>query len=151
MHTASITLRRGRRSDFAGIMDLLAAAGLPVPPADRAALRRFRNIVGDLGADLYVAECAGALAGVVYITYTRQFTEGQQARLEHLAVAAAHGDAGVARALLDLAIARARKRACATLVCAPGAGTMLGGEHLQDAGLLPHATQHSLRLTPGDC
>jgi GNAT superfamily N-acetyltransferase len=110
-------IRRGRRTDFVAVMNLLAASEVAVPPPDRATLRRFRNIVADLGADFYLALVDETLAGLVHVTYARQLTTGPRARLDQLVVADAFRRRGVASALLAFVQRRARKRGCTTLCC----------------------------------
>jgi ribosomal protein S18 acetylase RimI-like enzyme len=109
--------RRARRTDFDAIGAILAEGGLPAPTSGPAARRHFRRLVADLGADLYVAENAARVVGVVHVTYTRPVTGAPQARLELLAVAAAARGQGVGRGLAALAAARARRRGCTSLRC----------------------------------
>lgn len=123
MHPRPIRHRRARRTDFDAIGVILAASGLPVPAPGRAALRRFRRLIADLGADLYVAETDARVLGVVHITYTRHLNGAPQARLEVLAVAPAARGQGVGRGLAALAAARARRRGCASLRCSAAVAT----------------------------
>jgi len=116
MSDASAVIRRGRRTDFSATMHLLASCGLPVPPPDRATLRRFRAIVADLGADFYVALVDGTVAGVVHLTYSRRLATRARAHLDLLLVTPAHRRVGVGTALLRFARKRAEKRDCAYLV-----------------------------------
>ena len=51
MPEGRVHIRRGRRTDFTAVMALLAASGGTVPVPDRATLRRFRQLVADLGGD----------------------------------------------------------------------------------------------------
>ena len=101
-------------------MKILADNGLPVPPPDRATLRRFRRLVSDLGADLYVAVTGERVAGFVYLSYTRQLTVRCRARLEALAVGKESLERGVDSSLLVLACQRARRRGCSALFCDAG-------------------------------
>jgi GNAT superfamily N-acetyltransferase len=110
-------IRRGRRTDFVAVMNLLAASAVAIPPPDRATLRRFRNIVGDLGVDFYLALFDETLAGLVHVTYARQLTTGPRARLDQLVVADAFRRRGVGSALLAFVQRRARKRGCTTFCC----------------------------------
>lgn len=109
--------RRARRSDFDAIRAIMVSAGLPGPPPERAALRQFRRVVADLGADLYVADVDACVLGVVHITYTRRLSGAPRAHLELLAVAADARGRGVGRGLATFAAARARRRGCVTLQC----------------------------------
>jgi len=118
MPPTPIRHRRARRSDFDAIRALLESSGLAAPTPERAALRRFRRLVADLGADFYVAERDGRLLGVVHVTYTRHLTRSPRARLELLAVTPEARAGGVGRGLLALAAARARRRGCTALRCA---------------------------------
>src|SRR5262245_60841024 len=132
-----VRIRRGRRTDFVAVMQVMAASGIAVPPADRVTLRRFRNIVADLGNDLYVAAIDGALAGLVHVTYARQLTAQPRARLDQLVVADAFRRRGVGSALLALVEERARRRGCALLSCALPSAAGPAREFLYKAGLQP--------------
>jgi len=125
-----IRYRRARRTDFTAIDALLRAAGAPDSGRDRAILRRFRRLVADLGADLYVAETDARLLGVVHVSYARSLIIGQRAQLELLVVAADARGRGIGRGLVSLAAQRARRRGCAALRyvaagAADGAGAFL--------------------------
>ena len=115
-----VRIRRGRRTDFTAVMQLLAASGTPVPSPERATLRRFRYLVADLGGDFYLALLEGELAGLVHVTYARQLAVPPAARVEQLVVAAARRRCGVGSALLRFAQQRARQRGCGTLSCTVG-------------------------------
>jgi GNAT superfamily N-acetyltransferase len=139
MAEARVRIRRGRRTDFTAVMHLLAASGVPVPPPERATLRRFRQIVADLGADFYLALVDGTLAGLVHVTYARQLPVLPAARLEQLVVAEAFRRRGIGTALLAFARQRARQRGCATLACvlangAPAARVFLAQQSAAPAG-----------------
>lgn len=131
-----IRLRRARRTDFVAVMRVLAAGGLPVPPPDRAALRRFRHIVADLGGDLYVAVTEATCLGVVHLSYARQLTTAAQARVEMLVVAPDERRRGVGTRLLALAIERARRHGCHRIeyAGATGAAAFLTRAGWQQAG-----------------
>lgn len=96
-------------------MGLVAACGLPVPPPDRATLRRFRALVADLGGDFYIAEVDGVVTGLVHILYGRRLTHLPHARIESLLVAPSPNRRGQTAALLAFAHRRASKRSCALL------------------------------------
>lgn len=96
-------------------MGLVAACGLPVPPPDRATLRRFRALVADLGGDFYIAEVDGTITGLVHILYGRRLTHLPHARIDLLLVAPSADRRGLTAALLKFAHRRAGKRNCALL------------------------------------
>lgn len=114
MHDLRPQIRRGRRTDFSPVMQVLADSGIPVPPPDRATLKRFRNIVADLGADFYVAFVDDIIVALVHVSYARQLTHAQHARLDQLVVARQFRRRGIGTALLDFVQQRARKRGCAS-------------------------------------
>jgi len=110
--------RRARRSDFEAIRALLAAGGLPELSPERTGRHRFRAVLADLGADLYVAERDARVVGVVHVVYSRRLTGAPEARLAVLTVAPEARRHGVGRGLAAFAAARARRRGCAALRCA---------------------------------
>ncbi len=139
MSEPRVRIRRGRRTDFTAVMQLLAASGTALPPPERATLRRFRNLVNDLGADFYLALVDGVLAGLVHVTYARQLAAAPMARLEYLVVADAMRRRGVGASLLRFAQERARQHGCARLSCAaadaaPAVHQFLAHGGLSDAG-----------------
>jgi GNAT superfamily N-acetyltransferase len=119
MQAGPIRHRRVRRTDFVAVLDVLSASGLPVPPPDRSALRRFRRLASDLGADFYVALAGERVVGFVHVTYARQLAVGMRGRVEALVVAPAARRDGVGTSLAALARRRARRRGCQDLRCAP--------------------------------
>lgn len=108
MENRELKIRRARRLDFDAVMALAAANIEP----DRRTVRRFRNIVADLGADLYVAESSGEIVGFVHASYTRQLCGGPHGRIETIAADPQRPDLGVEKALLEFISNRARKREC---------------------------------------
>lgn len=121
-------LRRVRRADFEQIRALTEAMKLEPPSADRAALRRFRNIVGDLGSDFDVAVSPRALHGFVHLAYARDLLAGNRAQLLALV-----GDSrDVRRMLFARAIDRAGRRQCRDL-------TAVGGPWLDSASVCEFA------------
>lgn len=112
-----VRIRRAQRTDFTEVMQLIADSGVPVPPPERAVLRRFRNLVADLGCDLYLGFVDGVLAGLVHVTYARQLTTTAHAELAQLLVGQTFRRRGVGSALLELARLRAAKRGCVALSC----------------------------------
>jgi N-acetylglutamate synthase-like GNAT family acetyltransferase len=141
MSAAALKIRRGRRGDFAAVMRLLVPHGAP---DDRRTLRRFRHIVADLGADLYVAELGRRVVGVVHATYVRRLAGGQRGRIEDLAADPLYGEHQIERRLLEFILARAGRRACAALCCAPASERM--ATLVADVGLEPGANEHCRRL-----
>lgn len=120
MPSRPVRPRRARRSDFDAIWTLLAESGVTASgEPDRATLRRFRRLIADLGSDLYVAEVDGRPLGIVHTTYVRRLVGPPEARLELLVVAAEARRSGVAGALAAFAAARARRRGCTMVRCAP--------------------------------
>lgn len=110
-----LTIRRARRTDFTAVMSLLAAAGRPLPPADRRTLRRFRGIVADLGGDFYLALNDEEPIGLVHITYSRILASPPRARIEELLVAASFHRRGIGSRLIQFAVERAKRHGCTRL------------------------------------
>ncbi|HVN83887.1 MAG TPA: GNAT family N-acetyltransferase [Candidatus Binatia bacterium] len=117
MSTRPIRIRRARRTDFSGVMRLLAASGTAVPPPDRSTLRRFRQLVADLGGDFYLATIDERIVGVAHVTYERRLVSAPRATLATLVVGATERSQGIGTILFHFAAARARRRACACLQC----------------------------------
>jgi GNAT superfamily N-acetyltransferase len=109
-----VHIRRGRRTDFTAVMSLLAAGGMAVPVPERATLRRFRQVVADLGGDFYLALVDDVVVGLVHVTYARQLAAPPSALLDQLVVVPAYRRRGIGSALLALAERRARQRGCDT-------------------------------------
>jgi GNAT superfamily N-acetyltransferase len=148
MEGRPIRIRRGRRTDFAAVLAVLAGPDTLVPPPDRRTLHRFRQLVADLGCDFYLATIDERVVGVVHVTYARQLAAAPLATLATLAVAESSRGRGVGTALLRFVTARARKRGCGNLRCAlaeepaPAAAALL-----QRAGARPRGTVLELALT----
>ncbi|HVO26300.1 MAG TPA: GNAT family N-acetyltransferase [Candidatus Margulisiibacteriota bacterium] len=117
MSDGRVHIRRGRRTDFTAVMALLAASGVAVPVPDRATLRRWRQLVADLGGDLYLALVDDAVVGLVHVTYARQLATPPSARLDQLVVAPSVRRRGIGSALLAFVERRARQRGCRTFTC----------------------------------
>lgn len=113
---AGMHIRRVRRGDLDDINTLLAETDLALVAAERAALRRFRNIVADLGCDFDVAIRRERVRGFVHVTYARDLLLGNRANL----VALVGASAGVRTALLAVATARARRRRCVDITALAG-------------------------------
>jgi GNAT superfamily N-acetyltransferase len=149
MSAAGLRIRRAKRTDFTAVMRLLAEAGQAIPPSDRATLRRFRNIVADLGGDFYLALVDGALAGLVHVTYARHLTLPPLARLDQLVVAESYRRRGAGTALLGLARRRARQRGCTSLSCALASDRSPAQAFLEKAGMRPAGVRYQLDLGGG--
>jgi len=134
MFPVVIQHRRARRTDVDAISAILTASRLPAPQSDRAGQRRFRRIVADLGADLYLAVAAARVVGVVHVSYARHLIAGPQARLELLIVAPDARRRGIGKGLAALAAMRARRRGCAALRCGAAAETDDGRAFLSRLG-----------------
>jgi len=111
-----VEVRCARREDFTAICEIAAKSSLPVPVPERATLKRFRNIVADLGCDLYVATVRNSPVGFVHLAYQRDLLLGNRARLLAL-VASSTSTLGV---LLETAYTRARRRKCHDIAMIPG-------------------------------
>jgi len=114
MREQRVHIRRGRRTDFTAVMGLLAAGGDAVPAPERATLRRFRQLVADLGGDFYLASVDDVVVGLVHVTYARQLAAPPSALLDQLVVAPAYRRRGIGSALLAFVERRARQRGCDT-------------------------------------
>jgi GNAT superfamily N-acetyltransferase len=137
MLAGPIRHRRVRRTDFVAVLEVLSSSGLPIPPADRAVLRRFRRLASDLGSDFYVALAGERVVGFVHVTYARQLTVGMRGRIEALVVAPDARRDGVGTSLVTLARQRARRRGCHDLRCTPD-----GAEN----GIRPFLTRNGWRV-----
>jgi len=115
MQPRPIRHRRARRADFGALSELLNAAGVRAPSDDRRGRSRFRRVVADLGADLYVATIDDVLCGAVHATYVRQLTAEPSATIELLIVAPDARRRGVGASLFGLIVGRAQRRACRTI------------------------------------
>lgn len=108
----SLRVRRAKRTDIPALRTLASprASG----PISRAETRRWRRLAGDPTLDFYVAEQTGTVQGILLVCYVRTLgSPGWQGLLDMLVGPAADQD--IARALLNFAKARARKRGCRQL------------------------------------
>ena len=122
MFVLPVQHRRVRRTDFDAVCALLADSGLPSPSTERRDRHRFRRLMSDLGADLYLAERGPSAIGIVHITYVRRLAAPVAARIELLLVSPPARLQGIGRGLVAFAIERARRRGCAVLRCRVGPG-----------------------------
>ena len=109
MPQGPVTIRRGHRTDFPLLLQLLA------PPAvqkrDKTQVRYWRRIASSPIHDFYVAEQEGIVCGMVLVSYIRSLTsQGWQAILDLVAPVSALRDAGLP--LLTFAKIRAQQRGC---------------------------------------
>lgn len=112
-------VRRARRADLGDIAALLEAVRLPAPTQDRAVLRRFRNIVADLGGDFDVASARDRVRGFVHLAYARDLHQGNRAQM----LALVSDSLEVRDALIAASIERASRRHCQDLTVLPGPWT----------------------------
>jgi len=109
MPQGAVKIRRGKRTDFPMLLQLLAPTSLQ--EIDKAQLRHWRRIAGDPTHDFYVAEQEGTVRGMVLVSYIRGLTyQGWQAILDLVTPVSALRDVGLA--LLNFAKARAQQRGC---------------------------------------
>jgi GNAT superfamily N-acetyltransferase len=107
-----IRLRRGRRTDFAGVQALL-------PEPARGRERFGRRTLASLAGDVYVAEAPGGeIVGVVAVMYLRSLRAGRFDAV--LDAARASGDGTLLDRLIAFAEARARRRGCRRLAACVG-------------------------------
>jgi GNAT superfamily N-acetyltransferase len=133
-----VHIRRGRRTDFTAVMSLLAAGGMAVPAPERATLRRFRQVVADLGGDFYLAAVDDVVVGLVHVTYARQLAAPPGASLDQLVVAPPYRRCGIGSALLAFAERRARQRGCDTFaLVVPHTTNTAVRSFLERSGLAP--------------
>jgi hypothetical protein len=105
----AVRVRRGRRSDAAGVRGLLRGDA-----GDRR--ERFdRRTLASLAGDVYVAEAAGGtIVGIVSVAYLRSLGEGRFAAVLDAARVAA-GSGPLLDRLIAFAETRARRRGCRRL------------------------------------
>ncbi len=107
-----LRIRRAKRTDIPALRTLASPSASG--PISRVETRRWRHLAGDPALDFYVAEQTGTVQGMLLVCYVRTLgSPGWQALLDMLVGPAAGQD--IARALLNFAKARARKRGCQQL------------------------------------
>jgi GNAT superfamily N-acetyltransferase len=120
MTDSDLLFRRARRDDLPAIVRMLADDPLgagretfttPLPACYDAA---FAAIDTDPNNELTVAEAAGAVIGVLQLTFIPSLTHrgGWRALIEGVRVAAPFRSEGIGRQLFGWAIARAKARRC---------------------------------------
>jgi GNAT superfamily N-acetyltransferase len=137
MAEGRVHIRRARRTDFTAVMGLLAASGAAVPAPDRATLRRFRQVVADLGGDFYLALVDDAVVGLVHVTYARQLAAPPSALLDQLVVTAQSRRCGIGSALFAFVEKRARQRGCVAFTCVAPDADLAARAFLAKVGLAP--------------
>lgn len=148
MSNTKIHYRRVRRADFDGVRTVLERNGQSAPTTERAHLRRFRRIVGDLGSDVYVAVVTEQVVGFVHVTYTRGFVVAHRATVEALFVAPDWQRKGIGTSLIALARRRARRHDCMDILCF-GAHNAATRRFLSGQGWLPAGECFRVDLTEG--
>ena len=109
MQQGSVKIRRGKRTDFPTLMQLVTPT--VSQDVDKVQVRHWRRIAGDPTHDFYVAEQEGTVRGMVLVSYIRGLTsQGWQAILDLVAPVSALRDVGLV--LLNFAKARAQQRGC---------------------------------------
>ncbi|MSQ47502.1 MAG: hypothetical protein EXR78_03795 [Deltaproteobacteria bacterium] len=113
MSQGPITIRRGQRTDFPLLLQLLSPT--PSPEHEKAQVRYWRRVASSPVHDFYVAEQEGLVHGMVLVSYIRGLTtQGWQAILDLAAPVSALREVGPL--LLDFAKIRARQRGCQRLM-----------------------------------
>jgi N-acetylglutamate synthase-like GNAT family acetyltransferase len=109
MPQGAVKIRRGRRTDFPLLLQLLA----PAAPQEtgKAQVRYWRRVASDPTHDFYVAEQGGIVRGMVLVSYIRGLTsQGCRAILDLVAPVSVLCDIGLL--LLNFAKTRAQQRGC---------------------------------------
>ena len=115
-----LTIRRGRRTDLSACQTML------FPDASggewrKAEVRHWRRLARDPALDFYVAQHDGPLQGMILVSYIRRLQRAGWLAIVDIAVLPS-APAQVGQALLDFAKARARQRACPSVVWLPSSG-----------------------------
>jgi N-acetylglutamate synthase-like GNAT family acetyltransferase len=109
MPQGPVTIRRGKRTDFPLLLQLLAPTALQ--ERDKAQVRHWRRVASSLLHDFYVAEQEGTVCGMVLVSYIRSLTsQGWRAILDFVAPVSALDNVGLL--LLTFAKTRAQQRGC---------------------------------------
>jgi ribosomal protein S18 acetylase RimI-like enzyme len=117
---SQLTFRRARREDVERIVEMLADDPLGAKreryelPLPRAYLAAFEAIEADPNNDLEVACLDGRVVGVLQLTFIPYLTYqgGWRASIEGVRIDGKIRSAGLGRAMVEHAIARARDRGC---------------------------------------
>jgi len=109
MPQGPVTIRRGKRTDFPLLLQLLAPTALQ--ERKKAQVRYWRRIASSPLHDFYVAEQEGAVRGIILVSYIRGLTtQGWRAILDLVAPVSALREVGLL--LLTFAKTRAQQRGC---------------------------------------
>ncbi|GBD25019.1 hypothetical protein HRbin30_00333 [bacterium HR30] len=114
--STELFIRRAHWRDFDAVASLVAQCGAGSLLPERRTLRRFRNIVHDLGNDLYLAFSRDVLVGLVHIVYVRELVAPRRAEISSIFVSPGVANVGVGEFLLSFARKRAQKRDCQVVV-----------------------------------
>jgi GNAT superfamily N-acetyltransferase len=113
-------IRRARREDLPAIVDIYCddelhtIAERPGLPLASAYLEAFEEIDRDPNNGVYVAEDDGAVVGTFHLTFIRQISNAGRliAQVESVNVAKRARSRGVGTAMMNWAVAEARRRGC---------------------------------------
>ena len=109
MPQGPVTIRRGHRTDFPLLLQLLAPTALQ--EVEKTQVRYWRRVASSPLHDFYVAEQDGIVCGMVLVSYIRGLTsQGWRAILDFVAPVSALDDVGLL--LLTFAKTRAQQRGC---------------------------------------
>lgn len=109
MLQSAVKIRRGKRTDFPMLLQLLAPTASQ--ETEKAQVRHWRRVVSDPSHDFYVAEQGGTVRGMVLVSYIRELTsQGWRAILDLVAPVSALCEIGLL--LLNFAKTRAQQRGC---------------------------------------
>lgn len=109
MPQGAVKIRRGKRTDFPLLLQLLASTA--PQEIDKAQVRYWRRVASDPIHDFYVAEQGGIIRGMVLVSYIRGLTsQGWRAIVDLVAPVSAVCDIGLL--LLNFAKTRAQQRGC---------------------------------------
>lgn len=116
MPQGPITIRRGQRTDFPLLLQLVAPT--TVQKIEKAQMRYWRRVASSPTHDFYVAEQDGTVRGMILVSYIRSLTmQGWRAILDFVAPVSALSEVGLV--LLTFAKTRAQRRGCQQILWHP--------------------------------